>query len=154
MRDDPTSMAPLSQWRNTGLPKDILYQPSVLGGSLGIPLGSRDDFWGDLEAEAKDVTPVQGGSNTRQAINDFQAEAKTTSGQVLQYNAKRTYFAIQNRGAASVFVAFGKPASLESFELPPGPGFLEPILGTVTSVHVISAAGVVPLTILEGFRVD
>ena len=147
-------MQPLSQWENTALPKDILYQPGVIGGSHAIPRQRRDDFWDELADEAQDLTAVMGSANLRQVLNDFSVKAQPISDQVLQYNAKRTYFAIQNRGAASIFLAFGKPASLESFEIVPGPGFYEPILGTVSSVHVISAVADVPLTVIEGFRVD
>lgn len=149
---DPTSMAPLPQAQNTGLPEDVLFQPNVIGGSHALPAGKRDDFWEQLGDEAQSESTVNNGSNLRQRLNDFPVQAGLVSKQVLQYNAKRTYFAIQNRGASSVFIAFGRPASLESFELPPGPGLYEPILGTVSSVHVIAAVDDVPLIVIEGFR--
>ncbi len=148
---DPTDMLPLPQHLNTGLPTEILYQPDVVGGSLALGRGDGD-FWDELSKEAGDATPISAsGANTRQRLNDFLFIAKVANQQALQGNNHRTYFAIQNRGAASVFISFGKPATLKSFEIPPGPGFYEPILGTTTSVHVIAAAGEQPVTIIEGY---
>ena len=151
----PTDLSPLSQHLNTGLPVEVLYQPDVVGGSLalGRGVGTDADFWDELGKEAADATPHLGaGANTRQRLNDFAFIAKAASKQALQGNKRRTYLAIQNKGAVSVFVSFGKPATLNSFEIPPGPGFFEPILGTTSSVYIISAAGDVMMTIIEGYR--
>lgn len=152
---DPSDLSPLPQHLNTGLPTEILYQPDVVGGSLALGRGKGEDgdFWDELSKEAGDATPIaSAGANTRQRLNDFPFIAKAASRQALQGNAQRTYLALQNKGAASVFVSFGKPATLKSFEIPPGPGFFEPILGTTTSVHIIAAAGEQPVTVVEGYR--
>lgn len=153
---DPTSLQPLPQYLNSGLPAEIFYQPDIVGGSHGFGPGegTSDDFWDQLAAEAGDVQPINGRRGSlRQRLNDFPIVATTVSQQALQYNKNRTYFAIQNKGAVSIFIAFGRPATTDSFEIPAGPGFYEPILGTVSSVHVIAAAGTAMVQIVEGFRV-
>ena len=155
---DPTSLQPFDQWQNTGLPGELFYQPEVVGRSHGFGrkgvAGDTGNFWDELIDDAGDVAPIEkSGPNTRQRLNDFSFPASTTSQQALPGNKNRVYFSIQNRGPSSVFVSFGKPANVgTSFEVPPGPGFAEPILGTTSSVHVVAATGNPTVVIVEGFR--
>jgi hypothetical protein len=135
-----------------GLPPGILYQPPEIGGSLGFsgskPAGA--DFWDDLEAEAGVGV---GALNIRQTLNTFLFNATPVSQLVLPFNKARVYLMLQNQGTSRAFVAFGHVATDRDFQIPTGPGFYEPILGTVSSVHMISAVGTQPITVVEGFRV-
>lgn len=137
-----------------GLPAGILYQPPQVGGSLGFskvkPAGA--DFWDDLEAEAAAGVGAPG-ADIRQILNTFLFNATPVSQLVLPFNKARVYLMLQNQGTSRAFVAFGHVATSRDFQIPTGPGFYEPILGTVSSVHMIAAAGTQPITVVEGFRV-
>lgn len=143
----------IPQQFQAALPGDILYQPEKVGGSLGFsgkkPPGA--DFWDELEAEAE--AGVGLGLNIRQTLNTFLFNATPVSQLVLPFNKARVYLMLQNQGTSRVFVAFGHTATDRDFQIPTGPGFYEPILGTVSSIHMISAAGTQPITVVEGFRV-
>ena len=155
------SMVPLD--RQAALPPGILYQPDWVGGSLGF--GGKpefEDMWDQLKAEAAELVPAAvmppglapGLVNLRQSLNNFLFQATVTSQLVVPYNAARVYLMIENIGAANVFVAFGKAATvLDSFRIAGGGGFYEPIFGTTSSVHCIAAAGTQSVVIVEGFRV-
>ena len=135
-----------------GLPPEILFQPAHVGGSLGFGGAERfETFWDQLEAEiaAEDVTP--GAVTIRQDLNTFLFVATNVSQLVLPYNKDRVYLMLQNQGTQNAFVAFGHVATSRDFRVPTGPGFYEPILGTVSSVHMITAAGTAPITVVEGF---
>jgi len=154
MRLKPRAVVPLEF--QAGLPPGVLYQPLEVGGSLGFGgKGELEPFWDKLEAEAEampDLGLPGAAANLRQNLNDFVFEATTVSRQVLPYSPTRIYLMLQNRGSADVFVSFGHTATLNGFEIPSGPGFYEPILGTVSSVHMIAASGTQPVTVVEGFR--
>jgi len=138
------------------LPAGILYQPEHVGGAMGFAAGKpAEDFWEDLEAEAEAAADAGPGGavSLRQSLHSFLIMVPTTSQLLLPYNANRIYLMLQNKGTASIFAAFGHTASSADFEIATGPGFYEPILGTVSSVHAVSAAGSQPLTVIEGFRV-
>lgn len=154
--------APLPQDRQTGLPAGILFQPAHIGGSLGFGGKPKiESVWDGLEAEASALAPGAGvpgapgvGPDLRQNLNDFVVQARVKSKLVIPYNPNRIYLMVQNRGSANVFISFGHAASdKSSFQISPGPGFIEPILGTVSSVHLVSAGGVQPVIIIEGFRI-
>jgi len=152
--------AVLPQDQQTGLPAGIYFQPIHVGGSLGF--GGKPELepmWDKLEAEAAAAADAGGapgqGQNLRQRLNDFIFQALTTSELVVPYNADRIYLMMQNVGAGDVFVSFGRGASITpgaSFRIAAGGGFYEPILGTTSSVHMITAAGMQSVSIVEGFR--
>lgn len=150
--------AVLPQDRQTGLPPDIYYQPIHVGGSLGF--GGKPDLesmWDKLEGEAEtaaEPAPFGPGQSYLQHFNNFLFQAAVTSELIIPYNPNRTYLMLQNKGGASVFLGFGREADIVSgFEIAGGGGFYEPILGTVSSVHGIAAAGTQNVTVVEGFRV-
>ena len=136
-----------------GLPAGILFQPVHIGGALALtPEARPDDVWDQLDVEATAGMP--GTLALNQDISNSTFKATTVSQQVLPYNARRTYLMVQNNGAAVVRIAFGRAADLISgFVLSASGGFIEPILGTVSSVYAIAVVGSNQLTILEGFRV-
>ena len=143
----------------TGLPPGIYYQPKHVGGSLGF--GAKaflQPMWDQLEAEAAaaaEAAPVApgGAATLRNFLNNFLFQATTVSQLVVPYNRARVYLMMQNLGASSVFVAFGREATLaDSFQMVGGGGFYEPILGTTSSVHMIAAAGTQNVIIVEGFE--
>lgn len=134
------------------LPGGILYQPEKIGGSLGFSMPKpAGDMWDELEREVA-AEGVGVGTDVRQVLNTFLFMANTTSRLVLPYNKNRVYLMLQNQGTSRAFVAFGHVATSRDFQIPTGPGFYEPILGTVSSVHMIAAAGSQPITVVEGFR--
>ena len=148
--------AVLPQDQQTGLPPEIYYQPIHVGGSLGFagkPV--LEPMWDKLEAEAAaaaDQVPGQFRSYL-QTFNNFLFQATVVSALIVPYNANRTYIMLQNKGASSVFLGFGREADAGSgFEIAGGGGFYEPILGTVSSVHAVAAAGIQDVAIVEGFR--
>lgn len=155
---DARQRGPLPEHLQTGLPPGILSQPDYVGGSLGFgPSEELEDVWDKLEAEAAaDVlAPGVAGTNLRQVLNDFIFQATVVSQLVVPYNTARIYLMMQNVGAANVFVSFGRSASItagQSFRIAGAGGFYEPILGTTSSVHMITAAGTQPVNIVEGFR--
>jgi len=154
--DPREARLPLPEDQQTGLPRSIFYQPEEIGGSLGFGLPpALEDVWDKLEADAAaDVLEPGAGANLRQSLNDFIFQAEVTSELVIPYNRDRVYLFMQNQGAADVFASFGHSASIvpgQSHRISAG-GFLEPILGTISSVHMIAAAGVQPVNIIEGFR--
>lgn len=142
------------------LPPGILWQPDHVGGSLGF--GGKPEYetiWDKLEADAEAMIPpdalgVPGaGTDLRQDLTNFLFQATAASQLVVPFNRSRIYLMLENIGAANVFVAFGKPATTQdSFRIAGGGGFYEPILGTVSSVHMISAAGTQSVIVVEGFR--
>lgn len=135
-----------------GLPGGILYQPEKIGGSLGFSMPKpAGDMWDDLERDVE-AEGVGAGADPRQVLNTFLFIATPISRLVLPYNKNRVYLMLQNQGTSTTFVAFGHTATSRDFQIPTGPGFYEPILGTVSSVHMISAAGSQPITVVEGFR--
>ena len=151
--------AVLPQDRQTGLPAGIYFQPIHVGGSLGF--GGKPELepmWDKLEAEAAAAAapgaPGYGGqASYLQNFNNFLFQAEVVSALIIPYNATRTYLMLQNKGASSVFLGFGREADVDSgFEIAGGGGFYEPILGTVSSVHGISAAGIQNVVVVEGFR--
>ena len=154
-----TGIVPLH--RQAGLPADILWVNPQVGGSLGFR-DPRDtgDIWDQLDVEAAEqaqdgpgVAGAPGGAaNLRQNLHSFQVMVETTSGLVLPFSKDRIYLMLQNKGASKVFAAFGHTASEADFEVPTGPGFYEPILGTVSSVHMVASSGSQPVTVIEGFR--
>lgn len=150
-------MVPLD--RQAGLPPGILYQPDWVGGSLGF--GGQpefEDMWDQLKKEADQLVPagrMQPGSgpNVKQILHNFLFRATVVSQLIVPYNADRVYLMIENIGAANVFVAFGKAATLvDSFRIAGNGGFYEPIFGTTSSVHGVAAAGTQNVVIIEGFR--
>lgn len=155
----PRQRGALPQQLQTGLPQSILRQSGHVGGSLGF--GGQPEFesvWDKLEAEADALVPSavpRGPSpNLRQELTNFLFQAAVTSDLIVPYNPDRIYLMLENIGAANVFVAFGKPATVtDSFRMVAG-GFYEPIFGCVTSVHGISAAGLQNVIVIEGFRVN
>lgn len=152
--------AVLPQDRQTGLPASIYFQPIHVGGSLGFAGKAQlEPMWDKLDAEAAAAAELApGGPPGRyqaylQTFNNFLFQAETVSALIIPYNANRTYLMLQNKGAASVFLGFGREADAGSgFEIAGGGGFYEPILGTVSSVHGVSAAGVQDVTVVEGFK--
>lgn len=150
--------AVIAQDHQTGLPADVYYQPIHVGGSLGF--GGKPDLeqmWAKLEAEADDAADRAPGGPRQsylQTFNNFLFQAIVTSELIIPYNPTRTYLMLQNKGVSSVFLGFGREADVASgFEIVGGGGFYEPILGTVSSVHGIAAAGIQNVTVVEGFRV-
>lgn len=150
--------AVLPQDRQTGLPAGIYYQPVHVGGSLGF--GGKpglEPMWDKLEAEAEaaaERAPLGPSGSYLQTFNNFLFQAVVTSELIIPYNVIRTYLMLQNKGVSSVFLGFGREADVASgFEIAGGGGFYEPILGTVSSVHGIAAAGTQNVTVIEGFRV-
>ena len=150
--------AVLPQDRQTGLPPGIYYQPIHVGGSLGF--GGKpglEPMWDKLEGEAAadaERAPLGPAQSYLQHFNNFLFQAVVTSELIIPYNPNRTYLMLQNKGVSSVFLGFGREADVVSgFEIAGGGGFYEPILGTVSSVHGISAAGTQNVTVVEGFRV-
>lgn len=135
------------------LPPGILQQPEHVGGALALTAQPKpDDVWDQIDAEQAAVAGV-GELNLNQNISNFSFIAMSVSQVILQYNSKRSYLLLQNNGASDVRVAFGRTADLTSgLVLSAGGGFYEPILGTVQSVHGISAAGDSQVTVIEGFR--
>lgn len=154
----PRLRGPLPQDRQAGLPPGILEQSDYVGGALGLDMPPElEDVWDKLNEEAAETgrPAVAGGPgpNLRQRLNNFAVNATVTSELVIPYNPNRIYLMVQNKGAADVFLGFGRAAdALSGFEIPAGPGFYEPILGTVSSVHIIAAAGVQLCVFVEGFR--
>ena len=149
--------AVIAQEHQTGLPPGIYYQPTHVGGSLGF--GGKPDLesiWDQLEADAAaaaERAPLGPGQSYLQNFNNFLFQAVVTSALIVPYNINRTYIMLQNKGVSSVFVGFGREADAGSgFEIAGGGGFYEPILGTVSSVHGIAAAGTQNVTVVEGFR--
>lgn len=150
----------LPQDRQTGLPPGIYYQPIHVGGSLGFagkPV--LEPMWDKLEAEAAATAaaaapgPAGRFQSYLQTFNNFLFQAATISELIIPYNPNRTYLMLQNKGVSSVFLGFGRRADVASgFEIAGGGGFYEPILGTVSSVHGIAAAGIQNVTVVEGFR--
>lgn len=142
------------------LPPGILFQSDYVGGSLGFGAPPKfDTVWDKLEAEADAMVPAGAArgrdTNLRQNLTNFLFQAVVTSDLIVPYNPGRIYIMIQNLGAANVFLAFGKPATVsDSFRLAAGGGFYEPILGTVSSVHGIAAAGAQNVIVVEGFRAN
>lgn len=149
--------APIPQDHQTGLPPGIYFQPVHVGGSLGFAGKPRlEPMWDKLEAEAAAAAAgAPGGrfASYYQIFNNFLFQATTVSALIVPYNATRTYIMLQNKGASSVFLGFGREADAGSgFEIAGGGGFYEPILGTLSSVHGVSAAGIQDVTVVEGFR--
>ena len=155
--------AVLPQDRQTGLPAGIYFQPIHVGGSLGFAGKAQlEPMWDKLDAEAQAAAaaaadagevPGRGRRSYLQTFNNFLFQAETVSALIIPYNANRTYLMLQNKGASSVFLGFGREADAGSgFEIAGGGGFYEPILGTVSSVHGVSAAGIQDVTVVEGFR--
>lgn len=148
--------AVIPQDRQTGLPAEIYYQPIHVGGSLGF--GGKptlESMWDKLEADAAaaDLGPAGPRQSYLQVFNNFLFQATPISQLVVPYNRTRTYLMLQNNGAAAVRVAFGRAADLTSgFVMAAGGGFYEPILGTVSSIHAIAAAGTNNVVVIEGFR--
>ncbi len=149
--------AVIAQDHQTGLPPDIYYQPIHVGGSLGF--GGKPELdiqWDKLEADAAaeaERAPLGPRESYLQNFNNFLFQAVVTSTLIVPYNINRTYLMLQNKGALSVFLSFGREADAASgFEIAGGGGFYEPILGTVSSVHGIAAAGTQDVTVVEGFR--
>lgn len=135
------------------LPPGILQQPEHVGGALALTAEPRpDDIWDQIDAEQAALADV-GALNLNQNISNFSFIATAVSQIIMPYNVKRSYLLLQNNGAADVRVAFGRDADLTSgLVLSSGGGFYEPILGTVQSVHGISAAADSQVTVIEGFR--
>ncbi len=144
----------IPQDRQTGLPPEIYYQPLHVGGSLGFGgKPSLASMWDKLDTEAAAKALPGPAQSYLQVFNNFLFQATPVSQLVIPYNGTRTYLMLQNKGAASVFVSFGFAANIISgFELAAGGGFYEPVLGTVSSVHMISAAGSNNVVVVEGFR--
>jgi hypothetical protein len=146
--------AVIPQDQQTGLPPEIYYQPTHVGGSLGF--GGKptlESMWDKLDAEAAAKALPGPGQSYLQTFNNFLFQATPVSQLVVPYNRLRTYLMLQNNGAAAVRVGFGREADLNSgFAMAAGGGFYEPILGTVSSIHAISAAGTNNVVVIEGFR--
>lgn len=147
--------AVIAQDKQTGLPPGIYYQPLHVGGSLGFGAAPKlEALWDRLEAEAAAaLAPGGAGASYLQTFNNFLFNATPVSQLVVPYNPQRTYLMMQNNGAAAVRVGFGRQADLTSgFVIAAGGGFYEPILGTVSSIHLISVAGTNAVVVIEGFR--
>lgn len=142
----------LPQSLQAALPSSILYQPEHIGGSLGFgPPARLGDMWDQLEAEAEAAPGAV--ADLRQVLNNFLFKATPLSELVIPYNAARIYLFMQNLGTADVFVGFGRVATLlDGMRMAAAGGFFEPILGTVSSVHMIAATGTQNVVIIEGLK--
>ena len=148
--------AVIAQDHQTGLPAGIYYQPIHVGGSLGFGAAPKlEPMWDRLEAEAAAaLAPGGAGASYLQNFNNFLFNATLLSQLVVPYNPNRTYLMMQNNGAGAVRVGFGRQADLNSgFVIAAAGGFYEPILGTVSSIHLISAVGTNQVVVIEGFRI-
>lgn len=86
-----------------------------------------------------------------QVLTNFRADVGLADQTLVPYNPMRSYLFVLNTGAASVFLAFDRVADANTGILIPAGGFYEPILGTVSSVHVIGNAAAQEVRVVEGF---
>ena len=86
-----------------------------------------------------------------QTFANFRADVGITSNLILPYNPMRNYLIIVNTGANTIFAAFARSADSATGVPIVSGGNYEPILGTVSSMHLVSAVAGQQAVIVEGF---
>jgi len=151
---------PLPQAEQSALPPDVNAQLKQPGFTLGHVLETSvaraahplDGDRGSAAARRAMVQRILSKIGMRgQTFANFRADVEIQDELILPYNPMRNYVIIVNTGANTIFVAFERAADSATGVPIVSGGSYEPILGTVSSVHLISAVAGQQAVIVEGF---
>jgi len=154
------AVTPLPQSEQSALPSDYNIQLDTPGFTLGHVLETRagraaHPLDHDRSAKARRVawqTALLAKIGMRgQTFTNFRADVTTIDELILPYNPMRNYLLIVNTGVNTIFVAFERAADSATGVPIVSGGSYEPILGTVSSVHLISAIVAQQAVMVEGF---
>lgn len=147
----------------TGLPDDITAQLKEPGFSIGHvttedprirhPLDGRTNAGAKLRAGMAgmlDLILTKVGQRG-QIFTNFRAAVGVADQLVLPYNPARNYLIVVNTGAQTIFAAFERAANAATAVPIVAGGNYEPILGTVSSLHLVSTVALQSAVIVEGF---
>jgi len=151
---------PLPQAEQSALPGDYNAQLKEPGFTLGHVLETRVG----RDRHPMDADRTRAGARRAlflrilskigmrgQTFANFRADVGITDELILPYNPMRNYVIVVNTGANTIFVAFERAADSGTGVPIVSGGSFEPILGTVSSVHLISAVAGQQAVIVEGF---
>lgn len=154
------AVTPLPQHEQSALPTDYNIQLDTPGFTLGHVLETRTGrpahpLDGDRSAAARRravLNNILSKIGMRgQTFANFRADVTIQDELVLPYNPMRNYLIIVNTGPNTIFVAFERAADSATGVPIVSGGSYEPILGTVSSVHLISAITNQQAVVVEGF---
>lgn len=150
---------PLPQKEQSALPPDYNEQLDTPGFSLGHvleteigrpahPFDERRDAGAKRAAILNAILSKIGMRG--QVFSNFRVDVGVTDELVLPYNPMRNYLIIVNTGTATIFAAFERNADTATGVPIVAGGNYEPILGTVSSVHLVAGTPQ-EAVIVEGF---
>lgn len=145
--------------RQSDLPEDQTYQPDTPGMSIGHVLDSSRLRARPAHPADNKTDPVSRffamlkriyGKHP-QTFTNFATVVPAVSTQIVPYNPQRAYLIIVNTGTVTMFVGFDRDA--DAFNGVPivAGGNYEPILGTISSVSLLSSSGSQRAVLIEGF---
>lgn len=154
------SVLPLPQAEQSALPLDLNAQLKEPGFTLGHVLATETGraahpLDADRSARARRLAWQQALlakiGMRGQVFANFRADVDIQDELVLPYNAARNYLIVVNTGPNTIFAAFERAADSATAVPIVSGGSYEPILGTVSSLHLISAITAQQAVIVEGF---